>query len=359
MGDFFKNAGSGLVSGGLGLISGLISGAQQRKMLNKQIEAQAEENQKTRDYNLMLARQQNAWNIEQYEREQRDYLDNWNRQNEYDSPSAQMERFKAAGLNPNLIYGQMSSSPSIDTSSIAGSLTAGESASPNDMSPLGRMPTFGDALQQGLDAGLKEAQIESIKANTEKVKADTKGVQSDNRVKIGTEGVRIALQKGELELQNFKIKDFKFKTDNLNDLQAKWLKTQINKCQTEAEYCSKQFDLLKQQIIGQELQNAILDIEKSFKRPLMQASINNLSAEYHLKKAETRQILQLLPYKILGMNQDWQYTAISNNMLDKTFRYMKYVDDHLVFDYWFKTLSGGIGALSKFAEVGIKAVKTK
>ncbi|QXN75085.1 DNA pilot protein [Microvirus mar22] len=30
----------------------------------------------------------------------------WNLQNEYNSPKAQMERYLAAGLNPNLIYGQ-------------------------------------------------------------------------------------------------------------------------------------------------------------------------------------------------------------------------------------------------------------
>src|SRR5882672_8403832 len=29
----------------------------------------------------------------------------WNRQNDYNSPANQMSRFKAAGLNPNMIYG--------------------------------------------------------------------------------------------------------------------------------------------------------------------------------------------------------------------------------------------------------------
>lgn len=33
-------------------------------------------------------------------------LEMWERQNAYNTPEAQMERFKAAGLNPNLIYGQ-------------------------------------------------------------------------------------------------------------------------------------------------------------------------------------------------------------------------------------------------------------
>lgn len=33
-------------------------------------------------------------------------VDFWNMQNEYNSPASQMARYKAAGLNPNLIYGQ-------------------------------------------------------------------------------------------------------------------------------------------------------------------------------------------------------------------------------------------------------------
>lgn len=36
-------------------------------------------------------------------------VDMWNRQNMYNTPQAQMDRFKAAGLNPHLIYGQGSS----------------------------------------------------------------------------------------------------------------------------------------------------------------------------------------------------------------------------------------------------------
>lgn len=36
---------------------------------------------------------------------QRD-IEKWNLQNEYNTPQAQMERFKQAGLNPHLIYGQ-------------------------------------------------------------------------------------------------------------------------------------------------------------------------------------------------------------------------------------------------------------
>lgn len=47
------------------------------------------------NHNLKLQELQNAYN-----------LDMWKMQNEYNSPQSQMQRFKEAGLNPNLIYGQ-------------------------------------------------------------------------------------------------------------------------------------------------------------------------------------------------------------------------------------------------------------
>lgn len=60
-------------------------------------------------FNKKLAEQQNEYNINM-----------WKMQAQYNSPQAQMERFRAAGLNPNLIYGQgnngnMSNAPQMVT----------------------------------------------------------------------------------------------------------------------------------------------------------------------------------------------------------------------------------------------------
>lgn len=43
-------------------------------------------------------------------------IDMWNAQNSYNAPSAQMDRLKAAGLNPNLAYGQISDAKAGDVS---------------------------------------------------------------------------------------------------------------------------------------------------------------------------------------------------------------------------------------------------
>lgn len=55
----------------------------------------------------MLTNRQNKKNaLEMYSRQRNDALTDWNSQNEYNSPAAQMQRYKDAGLNPHLIYGQ-------------------------------------------------------------------------------------------------------------------------------------------------------------------------------------------------------------------------------------------------------------
>lgn len=74
---------SGLLGSGLGAISTRNSNRTNLKIARE-----------TNQTNKELAEQANQWNLEQ-----------WNRENEYNSPLAQMERLRAAGLNPNLVYG--------------------------------------------------------------------------------------------------------------------------------------------------------------------------------------------------------------------------------------------------------------
>lgn len=151
-----------------GLAGGIVNGLFGNVTANQQIQAQKDENEKTRQYNLMLARQQNQWNIEQ-----------WNRENNYNSPTNQMQRFKDAGLNPNLIYGQSNTS-----GQISGSLTSGAAASPVDMSPMSRKQSIvAQALMNSQEYRMKEKQIEAIDQNTKSVAEDTRAKSFDNDIR--------------------------------------------------------------------------------------------------------------------------------------------------------------------------------
>lgn len=56
-----------------------------------------------------------AW--KNWKRQHEYLLQDWYRQNAYNSPAQQMKRYEAAGLNPNLIYGQQNTAGGIDTPS--------------------------------------------------------------------------------------------------------------------------------------------------------------------------------------------------------------------------------------------------
>lgn len=76
-----------LIGGGISAIAGLATGGLQARTARENTDRQNEANRELAEY--------------QYSKD----LEMWNRGNTYNSPLAQMERLKKAGLNPNLIYG--------------------------------------------------------------------------------------------------------------------------------------------------------------------------------------------------------------------------------------------------------------
>lgn len=164
--SFFDKFGRSLISGGSGILSGLFGAIGQNIAIDRQIEAQKEENEKNRTYNFNLAQLQNKWNLEQ-----------WNRENEYNSPAAMMKRLREGGLNPDLMYQNGTSGL---TSADSPSMTAGASSSPVDMSALGQKRTIGDAVHQGLQDALVGAQIDVMKSQARKNNADAGGQEITN-----------------------------------------------------------------------------------------------------------------------------------------------------------------------------------
>lgn len=96
---------------------------------------------------------------EMYDKQRADALADWDRQNLYNSPKEQMARFKEAGLNPNLIYGQMSNSPVV------------RSSSPQSYNPTAPQVDLGSAAGSALgayyDSQLKNATIDNVKAQAD------------------------------------------------------------------------------------------------------------------------------------------------------------------------------------------------
>ena len=137
----------------------MFTSSQQNKLIDKQIAAQKEENRLNREWNLNLAKMQNQWNIEQ-----------WNRENAYNDPSAVMSRNIDAGLNPDLLY---SSGAGFTPAASSPEMTAGAASQPTDVSNLSKKRTYGEVINEALQNALVGAQVAKTQSETKKTDKET------------------------------------------------------------------------------------------------------------------------------------------------------------------------------------------
>ena len=97
------------------------------------------------------------WNEKMYAQQRQDSLADWAMQNEYNSPLAQMARFRDAGLNPHLIYGQTNTADAVRSTNVQGWNPRAPQLNLNGAS----------VMASYYDVKLKEAQIDNLRtANT-------------------------------------------------------------------------------------------------------------------------------------------------------------------------------------------------
>lgn len=250
----------------------IIGGAQQNKNIDKQLKAQSDENEKNRAYNLQLAKMQNKWNFNM-----------WKMENAYNSPSAQMQRMAAAGLNPDMMYG---GGVSGNLSASSPSMTSGAPSSPMDWSNLANKSTIGDKL---LDSQLKQAQIDNINADTKKKGAETS-------VLTDAEEFRKEYNNGLLKLQNVEIA-FKNKTLDLTDVQISKMQHEIGQIDASVDQINASISKINADMVND--------------RRLTDAQIEKIASEIGLTKAETESIAKQLP-KILRNLDDEHELKIGN-----------------------------------------------
>lgn len=173
----------------MGLIDGLISAGAQIWSTKQQADIAKENTDKTNRANRELAEYQYSKDLEM-----------WNKGNTYNSPVAQMERLKNAGLNPNLIYG-------------SGGATTQASQLPKYNAPTmsyNYRPAVDPLAIIGAyqDFRIKQAQADNLEANTPLIEAKdvlTKYKGYDARLEYGSKsGWNGARKDGELnEYQKF------------------------------------------------------------------------------------------------------------------------------------------------------------
>lgn len=124
----------------------------------------------------------NAFSREMYDKQKADSINFWNMENEYNSPQEQMKRLQAAGLNPNLVYGNGSA---VNTSSSIPTPSAPSSSyKPNNFDLGGAVST---GFSTYVDTQLKSAQLDNLKAQNTQIANDAilKAAQTMSTLETG------------------------------------------------------------------------------------------------------------------------------------------------------------------------------
>lgn len=183
---------SGLVGDGFQFAGNIVS-----SLINAYF--QKGENARNRQFAASQAAQARQWQIEQ-----------WNMENAYNSPQAQMQRYIDAGLNPNLLYGDVGSG-----------LGAAAPSVPQGETPSGVAPnvSFGADLSQYMQGRLLDAQIENLKSKTEnqtivnEFERDKQDAELKQKLKnLGLTDAQIDEVRSNIEVNAGKIKEMEANT---------------------------------------------------------------------------------------------------------------------------------------------------
>lgn len=254
--------------------------------------------------NIAWERKQAADNLA-YQRQ----VDMWNMQNRYSSPAAQMQRYVAAGLNPNLIYGQPQAGNSMPSVSEGGTT----------------QPYFSPMKSDFLGSFL---QLKNFDLNASKVAAEIRNIEADTAMKqsqTDTNIFNLETEKGRKELKDALLRagltekqantavlnaqvNYIASQINLNDLNAKGLKF-------DNEFKER---TLENRILNSALANAYLDSQIKFIN-----SRTDLSKSEKLKLIEQIKSLQ-------------EYNSSDNAIYRRDINRFRSLSAREKFDYLFK-----------------------
>lgn len=291
-GEILGNVASPLIGGATSLFAGIRSSKQQQKIIAKQIEEQRKENEAQRRYNLMLAEKQNKWNIEQ-----------WQRNNDYNTPSAVMSRLRSAGINPHMYYSKGNAMGGVSTSSPE--MTSGSPAEAVDTSGMLGQSTYGQSVQMAMDKAVQVASIRKLNADTRltEQKADTEEYNTD--IFESDAAFRNALNSSTLRLTDMDI-DLKGSQKNLTDGQVGMLRYEAAMLQKQMDKIDRENELMAEQIANLSEERRSIILKRVLDSELVEAQCKELAAKTNLSYEEARDLAATRSARILNLNASTQ-----------------------------------------------------
>lgn len=311
----------------------------------------------------------------QFSREERIAQQKWieemyARNNAYNTPAAQMERYKAAGLNPDLIYSQGDSGNASFPEAPSQASTPTASVIPKN--------TYGDTASIIAQTGLMTAQAKALESQAKKTDTEESLLNADYLLRKARTESDIELQNStiyvnhelgqlnhaEAELAAKKLQEIDVAMSQMKE-QTNLFKAQVSKenesvvqMRFDRYLKSKEFDLLvKKTYQDIKESNSRIDLNLGQLKDIMAtqlARIANLGADTYMKNKQgllTKEQTLTELYRQTGIdisNQHAKFNFDQAKDWDTTERFTnvatRWIDS---VSYAFGQITGGVGSMSK------------
>ena len=321
---------------------------------------------KTNEHNASMLDKQNQFNRDMQKDQQQYNKEMWDKQNAYNTPQSQLDRYRKAGLNPNLLYGQP------NPGNAAQVATSGQATSSNAIAR--NAPTV-DPLSMSA--------IQLNQAMARKNQEEAKGQEIENKYKGDKESLGVENQKEQLNKIRVETEKlgYQARIEYFNQRVAEnTVNERINKyvldnnlTQQQAENYEALTYLYEYQKLTEEAKAANLSIHTKAISEKLPYEIKQISSE--IRKNDTissmNQVLsKLYQWQIFHENpyQHGSKTSISNQLgikevklkdldadkmkLELTILARKMNIEYNELLMWIKAITGGIGDIQEVFKTG-------
>jgi hypothetical protein len=215
-----------------------------------------------------MNRKTREWNEKMYQMQRQHSLQDWTMQNEYNSPAAQMQRLKMAGLNPNLVYGK-------GADNVSGAVRSADVKGWNPQAPEFNL---GSTMGQYYDVRMKNAQIDNLKAQNTAIVNDAilKSIQALN---LG-EDIK-GKQINNKYLENLKLSQLSMMDQNIRKIQTDVDVSLAANERAEIQTATNVQEAVER-ILNSRAQRSKTEVEKDYYRQ----QIQNLRKDNELKQLD-------------------------------------------------------------------------
>lgn len=313
MGDFGKKIVSSL-GGALSGVAGGFVGSIGSKMIDGLFGSDPNKQNKE------IMQMQNQFNAQEAQKNRDFQLQMFNRTNDYNSPKQQMQRFMEAGLNPDLMYGNGSSS--IAAQSPSGSQASGTS-------PIAAV----DMQQRAANVALTQAQTrliehqaDNLDADTGKKGAETSGILTENEVQR-------QLAEGRITMQGIEISLAQFDLNELKPLEKQQLFHSVQNLQREGLNLDATLKEIKAKTANLDADTYLKRVTAYLNSAEVKARIAEIASRTSLNYAQIRYLASSLLLQSRGLDIQQQNADSQSKIADAQSRFVTVQADRLQFDF--------------------------